>query len=240
MRTSRIAELEVRIAGGTDREGGGTGPVVVLLHGFGAPGDDLVPLLRMLNVPNHTRFVLPAAPLEPVEFAAFGGRAWWPIDTLALQQAAAQGRERERVDSTPPGIAAASAQVTALLDCIERDFNVSGEQILLGGFSQGAMLACDVALRSKRRLAGLVLLSATLLCKDEWQPLMAARAGLPVLQTHGLRDPLLSHALACELRDLLLTAGVALEWLEFPGGHELPAPVLRALGAFIAQHALPR
>ncbi|MDR4500552.1 MAG: hypothetical protein MRJ96_03745 [Nitrospirales bacterium] len=45
MKERTIAGLQVRIAGGNDREGGGTGPVVVLLHGFGAPGDDLVAAL---------------------------------------------------------------------------------------------------------------------------------------------------------------------------------------------------
>jgi phospholipase/carboxylesterase len=229
----RLAELDVRITGGSDRQGGGTGPVVVLLHGFGAPGDDLVPLARVLHVPSALRFVFPAAPLAPPELASFEGRAWWPIDTMAMQRAAAEGRERDRVHVVPVGMPAASSQVNALLDSLERELNVSGEQIVLGGFSQGAMLACDVALRSERRLAGLVLLSTTLLCQDEWQPRMAARAGLPVLQTHGLHDSLLSYRLAVELRDQLRAAGVSVEWLEFPGGHELPEPVLNGLGGFI-------
>jgi phospholipase/carboxylesterase len=44
MRVDKLGGLTVRLTGGTDGKGGGNGPLVVLLHGFGAPGDDLVPL----------------------------------------------------------------------------------------------------------------------------------------------------------------------------------------------------
>jgi phospholipase/carboxylesterase len=236
MRMERWADLQVRIAGGTDREGGGSGPVVVLMHGYGAPGDDLVALQRVLPVPREVRFVFPEAPLSPPELRAFGGRAWWPIDVMALQQAAAQGRVRERMNSAPPGLAEARAQVIAMLDVLQRELNVSSEHMLLGGFSQGSMLACDVALRDSRPLAGLVLLSSTPLCVSEWQPLMAARKGLPVLQSHGVQDTILPHALALEERDMLQAAGLPVTWISFPGGHELPHVVLDGLSRFIGEH----
>lgn len=237
MRTTRLADLNVRISGGTDRDGGGTGPVVVLLHGYGAPGDDLVPLQRVLAVPRDVRFVFPEAPLAPDELRPFGGRAWWPIDIFALQQAVAQGRERERIHNTPEGLAAARTQFTAFLDALQRELNVSSDRIILGGFSQGSMLAMDFALRDSRPLAGLVLLSTTPLCVDEWQPLLAARKGLPVLQSHGAHDTLLVHALAEEQRDMLRAAGLAVTWISFPGGHELPSNVLEALSRFIVEHS---
>ena len=56
MREETIAGLQVRFTGGTDRNGGGDGPLVVLMHGFGAPGTDLVPLARVLDVPREVRF----------------------------------------------------------------------------------------------------------------------------------------------------------------------------------------
>ena len=64
MREERLAGLQTVITGGTDGVGGGDGPVVVLLHGFGAPGAALVPLAGALPVPDGTRFVFPAAPLS--------------------------------------------------------------------------------------------------------------------------------------------------------------------------------
>ena len=49
MREEQVGGLRTRIAGGTDGKGGGRGPLVLLLHGFGAPGDDLVPLADAVN-----------------------------------------------------------------------------------------------------------------------------------------------------------------------------------------------
>jgi phospholipase/carboxylesterase len=228
-----MADLQVQIAGGSDREGGGSGPVVVLLHGFGARGDDLASLHRVLDVPREVRFVFPEAPLAPPELASSGGRAWWPADTLRMQHAITPGTTRDRTRETPAGMAEARQHALALLEAVERELGVRGDQIVLGGFSQGAMLSLDVALRSERSLAGLVLLSTTLLCRAEWQPLMARRRGLPVLIAHGRQDPLLSFAIAGDLRDLLRAAGCAVEWHEFNGGHEVPMFVLQAVASFV-------
>jgi len=231
MQTTKIAGLDVRITGGTDRAGGGDGPVVVLLHGFGAPGDDLVPLWRALRVPPEVRFVFPEAPLAPRELG--GGRAWWMIDLVALQAERARGQRSDRSRQEPEGLAPAREHVIALLDGVQERFGVSGDRIVLGGFSQGAMVSCDVALRSDRPLAGLALLSTTFLCRQVWEPRMATRKGLPVFQSHGRRDELLAFEAAVELRDLLRGAGCALDWVEFNGGHEVPQAALDGLSKLI-------
>src|SRR5689334_1575442 len=113
MRREQIAGLDVVLAGGSDREGGGDGPLVVLLHGFGAPGEDLVPLWRVLygydGIPPSTRFAFPAAPLEVDPH--WGGRAWWMIDVMALQSAILQGRTRDLATEVPPGLAEAREQI---------------------------------------------------------------------------------------------------------------------------------
>jgi phospholipase/carboxylesterase len=237
MRGARWADLNVRVVGDHDGRGGGTGPVVVLLHGYGAPGDDLVPLAQALDVPSEVRFVFPEAHLMPDELAAYGGRAWWPIDMVALQRAIAEGGGRPMMTRVPEGMPEARARLIALLAQIEHELSVTSQQITLGGFSQGSMLACDVVLRTTQPFAGLALLSSTLVCAEEWQPLMAARRGLPVFQSHGTHDAVLPYERALAQRELLEAAGLDLTWLPFPGGHELPANVLAALGAFIRARA---
>jgi len=237
VQTTKIAGLDVRITGGTDREGGGDGPVVVLLHGFGASGDDLVPLWRVLQVPRQVRFVFPEAPLAPRELG--GGRAWWPLDLAAMQAERARGQRSDRSRQEPDGMAAARERVIALLDGVETLFGVGGDRIVLGGFSQGAMLSCDVALRSDRPLGGLALLSTTLLCRQIWEPRMALRKDLPVLQTHGRSDELLPFEAAVVLRDLLRTAGCTVDWVEFNGGHEVPHSALEGLSKLINGVAKP-
>ncbi|MGR3983690.1 MAG: hypothetical protein OD817_00295, partial [Gammaproteobacteria bacterium] len=93
MRLANYGGLNVRLAGGPDRNGGGDGPVVILLHGFGAPGDDLAALWQMLRVPSEVRFAFPVAPLE-VE-GGFGGRAWWMLDIERFAADAASGRKHD-------------------------------------------------------------------------------------------------------------------------------------------------
>ena len=90
MREESLGGLRVRLTGGTDREGGGNGPLVVLMHGFGAPGTDLVPLARVLDVPREVRFAFPEAPLD-LGPEAMNGRAWWRIDMARMQRAMMTG-----------------------------------------------------------------------------------------------------------------------------------------------------
>jgi phospholipase/carboxylesterase len=229
MTVVQLGGLKVRLAGGADGRGG-DGPVVVLLHGWGAPGDDLVPLAQALDAPRGTRFVFPEGPLAlPMGFG--DSRAWWMLDLERQQREVAAGRARELSREVPKGLAEARAMVAALLDDLDRR---SGPQpLVLGGFSQGAMLACDVALHASRAVAGLVVLSGTLLAADEWTPLMAKRKGLRVFQSHGSADPLLPLFMAEQLRDRLVQAGLSVEWVEFRGGHEIPGPVLDRLSAFL-------
>jgi phospholipase/carboxylesterase len=195
---------------------------VVLMHGFGAPGDDLVALADVLDLPD-VAWVFPEAPLE------LGGlygdsRAWWMIDLASLE------RPTDRSGEIPPGLADARTALLGALDEVGRRFPTP---LVLGGFSQGAMLALDVALADTRPLAGLVLMSGTLLARSIWEPRMAARKGLRVLQSHGRVDPLLPYTAAVTLRDLMAAAGMDVSFLEFHGGHEIPPPVLGAVVDFL-------
>lgn len=238
VRREKIGGLTVRIAGGSDGEGAGDGPLVILLHGFGAPGDDLVSLAEAMNAPHGTRFLFPEGPLS-LNLGFGDARAWWIIDMNKIAQDRAAGRLRDPRTEVPKGLTPAREQVLALLDEVERRLDVDPARTVIGGFSQGAMLACDVVLRTSRPFAGLVMMSGTLLCRQEWEPLMPARRGLPVFQSHGTHDDLLAHQFAEELRDGLTVAGLTVEWTSFRGGHEIPEPVVRRTGSFLRK-VLPK
>ena len=75
MRERLLGGLKVRLTGGMDGNGGGEGPVVMLLHGFGAPGDDLVPLADVIEAPRGTRWLFPEGPL-PLNMGFGDSRAW--------------------------------------------------------------------------------------------------------------------------------------------------------------------
>jgi phospholipase/carboxylesterase len=230
VREAKLGGLRARITGGTDGEGAGDGPVVVLLHGFGASGEDLVPLAHYLDVPPEIRFVFPEAPMALPGYYG-DARAWWMIDMERVERDMQRGTKTDRSSEIPDRLDTARAELAVV-----RELAVPDDRVLLGGFSQGAMLSCDVLLRTDRKFAGLALLSGTLIAESLWQPRMSQRAGLPVLQSHGRADQLLPYSAAERLRDLLTTAGLSVEWHTFHGGHEIPPQVLDALAAFIRKH----
>ena len=234
MRVVQLRDLTVRLCGGTDGKGGGNGPVVILLHGFGAPGNDLAPLADFMDVPTGTRYVFPEGPLT-LSFGSRDARAWWLIDMARIAQDQAAGRIRDPSNEIPKGLALARETMLTFLKEVEVHFNADPHKTVLGGFSQGAMLTCDAMLHTDRPYAGLVQLSGNLLAQPIWSPLMPKRKDLPVFQSHGVQDEILPYVGAERLRDTLSQSGLAVEWHRFRGGHEIPEPILQRLGVFLTK-----
>lgn len=236
MRETRFGELTTRVVGGDDGDGGGEGPIVVLLHGFGAPGTDLIPLAQYLPATNDVRYVFPEAPLS----LAMGleSRAWWMIDVAAMERAIMAGAMRDLTREVPDGLPDARAKMLGCLDAMWADLGGGPESTVLGGFSQGAMLSCDVTLRLDTSPLGLVLMSGTLLDEEGWTQRMPARAGMPVFQSHGAADPLLPFSIAEQLHEHLAEAGLEAQWAPFQGGHEIPPDVLGLLGTWLEARLL--
>jgi phospholipase/carboxylesterase len=220
-----IAGLTTRVLGPADAR-----LTVVLLHGFGAPGDDLVALAQFIGVP--ARYVFPEAPLE------LGGlygdaRAWWRLDLAKLEADMRSGAARDRRSEVPDGLAPAREQLSRFLDQLKVRYRIEDHQLVLGGFSQGAMLSLDVALHRETPPAALILMSGTLLAESEWGPRMSKLAKVPVMQSHGRNDALLPFSIAEMLRDKLRAAGAVIDFTQFVGGHEIPPVVLDSAGKLL-------
>ena len=217
MRVLTVGGLKIRLAGGMDGSGSGKGPAVILVHGYGAPGDDLVVLAEVLGGPTGTRWIFPEGPL-PLSMGYGDSRAWWVIDMARLEADRAAGRVRDLSVEVPRGLPQARHAFetfqTALPQALPDGFagRPSSE-----GFSQGAMLTCDIVMRTSFPVAGLIQLSGTLLAKQDWRPTVGKRAGLRVFQSHGTQDPILPYAMAERLRDELVKAGLSVEWQSFRG-----------------------
>jgi phospholipase/carboxylesterase len=198
---------------------------VVICHGFGAGGDDLVPIGRELlayspTLARGTRFYFPEAPMGLDSYGMFGSRAWWMIDMEALNRAMMDGtfRERSRNDR-PEGLEDARAMLLRLVDEVRRETGLPTSRIVLGGFSQGSMLTVDVATQLAEAPAGILAWSGTLLNEEEWRDKGARHQGLRVVQSHGRQDPLLSFAWAEDLRDMMTEIGWDVDFVPFNGPH---------------------
>ncbi len=214
--------------------------MIVLLHGFGAPGTDLLGLAEALGAPRGTRFVFPEAPLAlDVGVPGFDGRAWWHIDMMRLQLAVQTGSFDGLAEHVPEGLGGARSVLTEFLEALDTQLPWSPGQTVLGGFSQGAMLSCDLVLHSNLNFAGLLLMSGSLINAADWSACLARRPALPFFQSHGRQDPVLPYALAERLHALLTGAGWPGHWVEFSGGHGIGPEALRGATDFLNQVLSP-
>ncbi len=237
--TTKLGPLVARVVAADDVAADAL--TVWLCHGYGAPGTDLCGIAGEVVAARpalaaRARFVFPEAPLA-LDFMPFAGRAWWHIDVGRFERALATGELERLFDETPEGMPAARKALRAALDAWCTATNTPYGRVLLGGFSQGAMITTDLALRLEEAPAALAVFSGTLLCRPEWTSLAPARRGLTVLQSHGTGDPLLPYPAALELRRLLEGAGLAVRFVSFSGGHGIDADVIDAFGALVAERA---
>ncbi len=204
-------------------ERGGT--AVVLLHGYGAQGDDLLSLARSLQRP-RTRFVLPAAPLS----LPGGGRAWWDIEASDRPQYVTD--EAGALPLAPsPELAAARLAVQAVLARIVQLY--APEQLFIAGFSQGAMLSLDVALAGAPPIQRVAVLSGALLT-DALRLLDAPRQPRPaIFISHGREDKRLPFSGAERMKSELERCGFSVTFQPFSGGHEIPEAVVTQLQSFL-------
>ncbi len=229
MERLQLAGLDARVVGPADAK-----VTAVLLHGFGAPGDDLVPLSQYLDAP--ARYVFPEAPIA-LGGPYGGGRAWFRLDLDKMERELRSGAPRDRRAEVPDGLHEVRARVAQFITELQAALAIPNAALVLGGFSQGAMIALDAALHRDVAPAGLVLMSGTMLAEAEWQPRFAKLAGVPIELSHGKRDPLLPFAISELLRDRLIAAGAIVDWQPFDGGHEIPPLVLAAAAELLTKLA---
>lgn len=200
-------------------------PKVVLFHGYGADCSDLVPLCQHISGGQEFHWYFPDAP----DMTPFGGRQWFPVDMEAIERASRSGTHRDLTLAEPPGLERARSMASEMIAELQTPWS----QLILGGFSQGAMMATDQTLQSSENPKGLVIFSGTLLDKDNWKTLASQKKGIPTLQSHGTQDPILNFQDAVKLGQILDQSQWRRTWIEFQGGHEIPPTVLQKFDSFL-------
>ncbi|PJZ83221.1 alpha/beta hydrolase [Leptospira harrisiae] len=219
-----LGPLEVlRVKGDSDA------PTVVMFHGYGASAFDLYPIHEVLVTDQKFNWVFPHGHLSVPLMPGYSGRAWFPIDTVALEEAIRKNDFRNFADKDPEGMDVARQAAYLMLDALGVPWN----QLILGGFSQGAMLATDLTLRTEEISKGLMILSGALVNESLWNELAPKKSILRFFQSHGEFDPILGYANAKKLEKLLRNAGLLGEFIAFNGGHEIPAPVIQGISRYL-------
>ena len=214
-----------------EAKSGSAKQLVVLLHGYGADGKDLIEIGRQWRawLPDAV-FVAPNAP-EPCAMSPLG-RQWFAISNRGLD-------ERKGADERWAGVARARPFVDAFLDAELAHLGLDELRLSLVGFSQGAMMALHVGLRRARAPASILSYSGMLVGPERLGEAVArdARgARPPLLLAHGDQDqviPLEALFVACEE---FAKADIPVQWhLSMGAGHGIDAGGLRHGGLFIAK-----
>lgn len=209
--------------------------VAVICHGFGAPSTDLVGICA--EIAGQSEFALEEVeyifPAGPMKLDNYDSSAWWMIDMEKIQKLMEKGEFREFGNSSPELLPTRRDEIIAIINDAKERHGIEDSQIIVGGFSQGSMLALDVALHHDGVLGGVVLWSSAFINEEEWTEAAAQQKPLNIFQSHGQIDPILPHAGAESLRDMLIENKHEVEFSSFHGQHTIDATGITAVNKFL-------
>lgn len=207
---------------------------VFLFHGFGADASDLKSLSEVLTPENKKiNWVFPngifTVPIGPM----MSGRAWWPLTLSQLPT--------DWSLYSPPELDQLIPAIWKMID----SFKVPWNKVILGGFSQGSMLATEIYLSAPELPAGLISFSGALIRKQEWTQSLAKRQkeaessgqSLKAFFSHGEMDQVLPSSGTQKLIQMFKAHGYQCDFSSFRGGHEIPMPAITKAHAYLS--ALP-
>jgi phospholipase/carboxylesterase len=175
------------------RSGGIPQQVVVLLHGYGSDGADLISLAPVWQpILPEALFVSPNAP-EMCRQLSFGFQ-WFDISF-----------EGDRLAKRQVGVETARPVLVEFLEDLWNQTGVAPEQTVLAGFSQGAMMALHVGLSLEQRLMGIIAFSGAFLPPQGFGSPSLAKP--PVCIVHGDMDDVVDPELSADADVALRLAG---------------------------------
>lgn len=178
---------------------GASAPFLLLLHGAGGKGDDMI---RRFKAQADRRGIILLAP-DSME------RTWDVAMSMSGNRWA------------PPSFGGDVRRIDTLLKYVFARVAVDPQHIAVAGFSDGASTALSIGARNAALFPATLAFSAGGMVPDWTGP--TGR----VFFSHGTKDPILPIAIARDsLAPALSATGFTVTFETFDGGHELPAPVV--------------
>lgn len=198
---------------------------LIVLHGHGAPGDDLVPLAKELTSDLGAAAFVIAGPESHG-----GGRSWIPDLTAPSKEAYLTEIERH--------VAKTSRDIWEVIGRA-RSRGVSCDDLVFVGFSLGGRFAIEAALRAPAECRPSAVVAFAPGGGAEI-PLPTATSSAPprVLITMGRADDVVSPKAAAQWAKYLEAAGADVQWLDVEGGHTITPEARKAALAFLRGDAV--
>jgi phospholipase/carboxylesterase len=191
--------------------------LLVLHHGRGADENDLLPLADVLDPERRLHVVTPRAPLQ---LPGWPGYHWYVVPRVGYPD--------------PETFGAAYRALAAFHDELRERTGTAPERTILGGFSMGTVMSYALGLGPDRPApAGIVAFSGFVPIVEGWTPDLEERTGIRVFIAHGRNDPVMEVGYARRARELLESGGLAVEYHESDGGHEIHPAHARAACAWL-------
>jgi phospholipase/carboxylesterase len=198
---------------------------IIWLHGLGADGNDFVPIVPELHLPDRLgiRFVFPHAPVRPVTInGGMSMRAWYDVRNMDL-------RREEDAESIEE-----SAGIIEQYIAAETAAGIPSGQIVLAGFSQGGAMALHTGLRYPSKLGGVLALSAYLPLPERFLNEAAdANKTTPVMMCHGTYDQVIPASAGKQSCEFLKQAGYAVNWHSYPMQHSVCLEEVEEIGNWL-------
>ncbi|WP_273822820.1 MULTISPECIES: alpha/beta hydrolase [Pseudomonas] len=199
-------------------------PLVIFLHGYGSNEDDLFGIRESL--PDNYTVLSVRGRLE----LSSGGYQWFHKRTDAAQY-----------DGNSDDLKLSAEALTDFVQRVTEKYHTRPEKVFLVGFSQGAMMTYEVALRHPEVLHGIAALSGRLLPVVRTQARTPANyRNLSVFIGHGTADPQVPYAGATDALTYLKSLSIEPQFHSYPGVvHTISATEVIDLANWIAASLKP-
>ena len=198
---------------------------VIWLHGLGANGQDFVPIVDEIHLPQAVRYLFPHAPQRAVTIN--GGLlmpAWYDIREANID-----------AQQDVMGIQESQQKIEQLI-AREIAQGISPAHLFLVGFSQGGAMALHCGLRFPQKLGGILALSSYLPLADRVQDETHPLAKLtPIFMAHGHHDAVVPYSLGQASAHLLQQQGCDLEWHDYAMSHTVCSEEVRDIEQWLKQ-----
>ena len=200
---------------------------VILNHGYGADMEDLTPLGDALG--KDCDWYFPEGPMKLDYPGPSGGRSrgWFPLQ-IDIFEKALQTKNFELL-LTPyiqEGFRRAEDSMGAFIESVKKNY----DHLVLGGFSQGAMVAMGAGLKHRDIVDKLLIFSGLFISKALWAEYTGE---IKSFQSHGKRDHLLPYSQGEALCEFLTSLNPKHKFVAHEGGHEIPLDVLKEARDFL-------